>query len=231
MNRLQRTTLTLCMLLGTGSLSAIEVEVEKTHDWGSGFCADVIVSNTSQTDEMWDIEFYPDGVISSLWNANYTQDDTSLMVQATGVSWNNVVDANDTRSFGYCADYKRPNLHDLKVNQTKEDVWDGGFCSRVEVQNLTSHRINWEIDFPVEGTIFTLWNAKYEQNTTTLSTFAKGVYSNDIIDGNDSISFGYCADEIEEEEEVIILISLDELEDILYDELDAFVLAILMPLM
>jgi len=43
MNILRGSKLTLCILLGSTALFGIEVEVEKTNDWGSGFCADEII--------------------------------------------------------------------------------------------------------------------------------------------------------------------------------------------
>jgi hypothetical protein len=219
------------ILLSSQLLWGVEIEIEKTKDWGSGFCASAVVVNDQSEDVQWDLSFDAGGVITSAWNVNYDQDSDTLVTQATGVSWNRVVRANATRSFGYCANIKRPSAGDLEVSQTTQDEWNGGFCNRVEVRNLRDYPINWDTSFPVEGTIFTLWNAQYEQDEQSLETKAKGVESNDIIPAGDSISFGYCADvqeEEKEEEELFEIVLPPLVEDIVYDDLlDALFLALL----
>jgi endoglucanase len=75
--------------------------VSKTADWGSGYCADVAVKNTTANPIDWVVSFTIEGRVSSLWNANYSQNGN--VVTAEGVSWNNIVQAGGTITFGFCA--------------------------------------------------------------------------------------------------------------------------------
>ena len=195
------TKATLLIALGSSQLFGANVELITKNDWGSGFCADVIVSSTSDVKEKWDISFNPQGLITKLWSANYTQDKTTLLTTASGVSWNEYVKPNSTRKFGYCADRVDPAPvppvdGDLEVVQTQKEAWDGGFCNRVEVKNVTNHSIDWEARFPVEGNVFSIWSATYVQDSTTLMTVANGVDWNNVIKANELVSFGYCAESI-----------------------------------
>ncbi|WP_080522433.1 glycoside hydrolase family 5 protein [Methyloprofundus sedimenti] len=79
----------------------LTTEVIITSEWASGYCADVIVSNSSSADIDWDISFSIEGVINNLWNANYSQNGAT--VSAEGLSWNNFLLANSNISFGFCA--------------------------------------------------------------------------------------------------------------------------------
>jgi len=212
---------TLLMLLASSSIWAVSTQVVKTKDWGSGFCADVIVSNDTSISQDWNVSFDAQGIITTLWNAQYTQDVNTLETKASGVSWNKTVGANQTRSFGYCANVKPSSAGELKVTQTQEDKWDGGFCNRVTVSNLTAHDLDWKINFPVKGTIFTLWNAKYVQNAQDLNTDAEGTWSSNVVKANDSISFGYCADS-----PVVQVVDVPVVTSEVMNALDAFVLDI-----
>ncbi len=94
----------LLVLLGSSQLFGANVDIITKNDWGSGFCADVIVSSSSTIKEKWDISFNPQGLITTLWNAEYNQDKSTLMTTASGVGWNDYVKPNSIRKFGYCAD-------------------------------------------------------------------------------------------------------------------------------
>ena len=70
-------------------------------DWGTGYCAEVTVANSSASSVDWLVTFPIDGRMRNIWNAVYTQDGNE--VTAGGVSWNNIVRANGTVNFGFCA--------------------------------------------------------------------------------------------------------------------------------
>jgi len=192
------TKATLLIVLGSSQLFGADVELIKKNDWGSGFCAKVIVSNNSDSKEKWNISFNPQGLITKLWSANYTQDKTTLLTTASGVGWNEYVKPHSTRKFGYCA--KKVDLApvppldgELEVTQTQKEAWDGGFCNRVEVKNLTSHSIDWKASFSVEGEVTSAWNATYVQDSTTSIATANGLDWNNVLKSKESVSFGYCA--------------------------------------
>jgi hypothetical protein len=195
------TKATLLIVLGSSQLFGANVELITKKDWGSGFCADVLVSNDSETKERWDISFNPRGLITKLWDADYNQDSSTLLTTASGIGWNDYVKPNSTRKFGYCANRVDsapvpPLDGDLEVTQTQKEAWDGGFCNRVKVKNLSNHSIDWEIEFPVEGDIFNVWSASYTQDSSTLMAVANGLDWNNVIKANQTLSFGYCADAV-----------------------------------
>lgn len=205
LNRLRG--IALLMLIVTAQLmsSELEVEVKVKEDWGSGFCANVYVSNPSDTEQTWDIFFDAKGLITKLWNAEYSQDIDTLIAQASGAGWNNEVEPNETVKFGYCADrveedttLNMPIAEALEVTQTKKEFWDGGACYRVEVFNQANQEIDWEVDFLAKGDIFTLWNANYTQEENSLKVVASGLDWNNNIDSEETVKFGYCANDVEE---------------------------------
>lgn len=79
----------------------LTTSIRKTTDWGSGYCADVAVTNTTAAPIDWLVNFTIEGRVSSLWNANYSQNGNT--VTAEGVSWNNIVQARGMVTFGFCA--------------------------------------------------------------------------------------------------------------------------------
>jgi len=85
----------------TDTTGTLTTQVTITDDWTSGYCADVVVGNDSSVAVDWAVSFNIEGVINNLWNANYSQDGAS--VSAEGLSWNDLVPANSSINFGFCA--------------------------------------------------------------------------------------------------------------------------------
>jgi len=85
---------------GGGDVLAVSVKIND--DWGSGYCAQVKVTNNGTNVSDWKVTFTVDGVIRDLWNAVYVQ--TGNSVTAEGVSWNNTVNPSESVDFGFCAD-------------------------------------------------------------------------------------------------------------------------------
>jgi len=82
-------------------VGAIETAISVTSDWGSGYCANVAITNRGNTPIDWSTQFEVDGTISSLWNAAYTQNGNLVAVE--GLDWNNMIGANQTTTIGFCA--------------------------------------------------------------------------------------------------------------------------------
>jgi hypothetical protein len=72
-------------------------------DWGSGFCANVKISNAgSAPTTSWNVAIDLKGaVVSSSWNTQLEIGDGS--VTATSVAWNAVIAGGSTTDFGFCA--------------------------------------------------------------------------------------------------------------------------------
>lgn len=194
------------LLLGSTVINAtasdMQINITKFKDWGSGFCSKVNVYNPNEASQTWDISFNPEGKITSVWDAQYTQNDTTLETTASGKGWTTSIGSQGSISFGYCANKVKevplaPEEGDLIITETQKEAWDGGFCNSVEVSNTTNHKIDWDITIPVEGKISAVWSANYTQDAETLELNAKGLDWNNVITANSQVTFGYCANEIE----------------------------------
>jgi len=197
----------VAVLLANSTLCGadLEVTITKQSDWDSGFCSNVSIYNPNSTRELWSISFDAGGLINNLWNANYTQDSSTLETRASGVDWNEYVEANSNVSFGYCAtkvatststDVAEPQSGDLSVTQTDNADWGDGFCKNVQVKNNTSNDIDWDVTFPIDGLVYTSWNANLTQDSSTLQASANGVDWNNIVKANSQVEFGYCANRV-----------------------------------
>ncbi|MDX2165768.1 MAG: glycoside hydrolase family 9 protein [Deltaproteobacteria bacterium] len=72
-------------------------------DWGAGYCADVVVSNSSAVPIDWTVSVPYEGALTQSWNAVVVSSAGGVLT-AGGVSWNNLVAAGGSVSFGFCAD-------------------------------------------------------------------------------------------------------------------------------
>jgi cytochrome c553 len=102
--------------------SSLVITKNKTANWNNGFCETVKIQNNKNQEIKWNISTDVEGKIYDLWNANYTQGD-DLVLKATGVSWNEIVRANSSVEFGYCAnkvEVAPPNTdsEDIKKDRT-----------------------------------------------------------------------------------------------------------------
>lgn len=77
------------------------VQVVPFDDWGSGYCANAVVSTNSATPVDWRVTFTIDGRLRELWNATYTLIGNQLT--AEGLSWNDLVRREQPVTFGFCA--------------------------------------------------------------------------------------------------------------------------------
>ncbi len=84
----------------TGGELATEVNIND--DWGTGYCAEVTVTNNTLSASDWTVTFSIDGTVRDMWNATYTQNEDEVTAQ--GASWNNVVNPGQSVGFGFCAE-------------------------------------------------------------------------------------------------------------------------------
>jgi len=83
-----------------GDLVITETELK---DNEKRFCKRVHVNNVTDKVIDWEINMPIKGQISKLWNANYTQDPETLELNANGIQRNNLIYANSSIKFRYCA--------------------------------------------------------------------------------------------------------------------------------
>ena len=79
----------------------VEFEIKITSDWGTGYCANVEITNNGEQEEDWTVTFPAEGNISSLWNAAYVQKGDEVTVE--GLAWNNTLKPGVSLQAGFCA--------------------------------------------------------------------------------------------------------------------------------
>lgn len=78
-----------------------------------------------------------------------------------------------------------------QVTQTISNDWGPGYCMNVRVANPGTQPLTWQIQFDVQGTVYTSWNVTLSQSGATVT--ASGVGWNATIQGGQYAEFGYCA--------------------------------------
>ena len=79
----------------------LETAVSVTSDWGSGYCANIDITNNGASNSEWTVTVPIEGNVSSLWNATWVQEGELLTVE--GVSWNRTLAPGGSVQVGYCA--------------------------------------------------------------------------------------------------------------------------------
>lgn len=80
----------------------VQVELITQSDWGSGYCADGYVTNTTGRPVTWQVEIRVDGVIRDFWNGHYRT--LGEQIQVTGTDWNAELGVGERTAFGFCAE-------------------------------------------------------------------------------------------------------------------------------
>lgn len=80
----------------------VTTRLQPQSDWGSGYCADVFVTNASAQPIDWQVTVAVDGTVTQTWNATVVGSAPGQLT-AGGVAWNDVVAPGTTTSFGFCA--------------------------------------------------------------------------------------------------------------------------------
>jgi len=80
----------------------VEVELVTQSDWGAGYCADGIVTNTSAQPVAWQVQISVEGRIRDFWNGRYT--DLGERIEVSGADWNNQLGGGEQTAFGFCAE-------------------------------------------------------------------------------------------------------------------------------
>ena len=80
----------------------VTTRVQAQSDWGSGYCADVFVTNGTAQAIDWTVTVAVDGAVTQTWNATVVSA-ASGQLTAGGAAWNDILAAGATTSFGFCA--------------------------------------------------------------------------------------------------------------------------------
>ncbi len=128
----------------------LQVSQKIQSHWGSGYCSDVTITNQSPTDKLWSVSFEAQGKVNDLWNATYTQDPTTLTIQAKGVEFNRVVKAYGTVTIGYCAaleegvasDFNPPSQPNTALSDEQSLIEDAQMVTFESIKALNSLATN-----------------------------------------------------------------------------------------
>ena len=72
------------------------------NDWGTGYCATLIVANTTASAITWQVTVAVQGTITNLWNGTFTQ--SGNMITVSGVAFNAVIQPGQSNTTtGFCA--------------------------------------------------------------------------------------------------------------------------------
>lgn len=106
-------------LTSTVTSSGVTATLTTSSDWGTGYCADVALKNTSSTAvSSWQLLVNLNGsTVYQIWSATYSVSSGKMTV--TPQAFNKSIPANGSVSFGYCANApgssNRPSLASLTV--------------------------------------------------------------------------------------------------------------------
>lgn len=81
--------------------SAVTTHLTVRSDWGSGYCADVQVSNPHPFALAWQVSLPINDTIHTLWDAVYTQQGQEAII--SGATWNKLLAPGQATVFGFCA--------------------------------------------------------------------------------------------------------------------------------
>jgi chitin-binding protein len=82
-------------------IDGIDPTATITSDWGTGFCVDIQVRNTTTSPLAWEVHYRPAGTITSLWDAVGNAGGASTIF--VGRDWNRLVAGGASIRFGMCA--------------------------------------------------------------------------------------------------------------------------------
>ena len=94
------TTTTTSSTTTTTAPSGVTWAIKIQSDWGTGYCADVTVSNPTKAPIDWTVKIPIEGRPYTVWNANWSQN--GQVLTASGVDWNRTVQPGGTQPFGFC---------------------------------------------------------------------------------------------------------------------------------
>ena len=86
---------------GSTTTQPATAAVSVANDWGQGYCSNVTVSNPNAAPLAWSVSFPIVGTMYTSWNGTLSQSGST--VTATGVSWNQTLQAGANTTFGFCA--------------------------------------------------------------------------------------------------------------------------------
>jgi endoglucanase len=198
---------------------ACKVDYKKANDWGTGFQANVTITNTGgSTFTGWSLAFAFAGnqTVTGAWNAVPSQAGHEVTVKDAG--WNGTIGPGGTASFGFNASYKGINTDpaafsvngvacsgavpppppppppagsDCTVSWSVND-WGGAFVASLTVKNTGAAPVQgWKLEwaFPGDQRITSLWNGVLTQSGQMARVTDAGYNAGIPAGGNVALGF------------------------------------------
>lgn len=170
-----------------------------SNDWGSGYCASLVVKNTGGYPGEWKVALPFTDSVNSLWGGVYTVAEEKLNV--SGAEWNKYIDPQETREVGFCATRKAapppneppPPAGSITGTVVISNDWTSGYCANVVVANASSSKaVNWTVTVPVAGTVTSHWSGKIVQNGASIQVSGPD-WNKDLAANSSNRDVGFCA--------------------------------------
>lgn len=208
---LRWTLLAVAFLAPAASALTFETSFSVINDWGSGFQAEIEVTNLgSEAIEGWTLAFDLDRPITSLWNGVYlgTVDDLHTVQDA---GWNATLapGASITLGFNGAAGGAltppstyllngvasggtppaMPSIFDTSFRVLSD--WGTGFQAEIEITNLGTETIaGWTLEFSLPRSILSLWNGNFVGSADDVHTVENAAWNAQILPG-ESVTIGF----------------------------------------
>ncbi len=199
------------------------VEHYVTSVWDNQYQCEVTITNLSDaTIEDWNIEFFIEDAITSIWNAQIiSNEDGSYKIE--NVVWNKNILPGESVSFGFVATFEDElsvpleyiisgssnNVADLFLWESNDftvqhkivDKWNDGYQCELTISNIGENTIeDWNIMFQSDNIIERIWNADIISDEDGVYIIDNARWNADIPAG-ESVTLGYVASF---EDEIII---------------------------
>jgi hypothetical protein len=178
--------------------------------WEQGYCEKITVRNTGKEAYEWRADFDVNGTIYDSWNGRFSQEGNRIGI--TGLEWNKVLQAGQSSEIGFCSNRSLNTqvISDQLNKQVEEQLtdastcvknsggleatvvtandWGTGYCSDIVISSTNANLTEWMLPLTFEGTIYNIWNARYEDGN-----FTADAEWNRYINVDKTASFGFCA--------------------------------------
>jgi hypothetical protein len=88
--------------VGPGETAGAMLSLVEASRWGTGYCSNATVLNTTDAPLVWAVAAQVEGHINNLWNAEGSADSGRVVFH--GVAWNAELAPGQVAAFGFCAD-------------------------------------------------------------------------------------------------------------------------------
>lgn len=176
-----------------------DYQVDIYDDWGTGYCANVVISTDSEEEVVWELDLVLDtfplnGIVYTVWEADWTFNEPILSL--SGLSYNDTVSLDNPVTVGFCANREEDDDDGIPIQEADYEIvidsqWVTGYCATILVTTTSNDLIEWFVEIEITGTPSSVWEADWTFNEPILS--ASGLSYNKYISSSDGTSFGFCA--------------------------------------